>query len=383
MPKRSDPARESAESAGVGNRDGAVTPPSAEDGGTPRAATIRDVAARAGVSVATVSRALSGQYPVANATRARVQRAVRDLDYVVNAHARALTGSKSKTIAVLLSDIASPFYSRIAHGVEQQASAEKRLMMVCATHGDPEREVGLVEMLREQSVDAVVLVGGIVDTPEYRERMARLARLLDTAGSRLVLCGRPSPGEDLPVTVVEYENSGGAFAAASYLMDKGHRDILFLGGVGPDTTTQDRLDGFRRALASRDLSADEPGRILTGGNSRQFGYDTIRARLLREELDFTAILAWDDLVAAGAMTALREAGVDVPGRVSILGYNDEQIAQDLVPPLTSVSIPHTELGRSAVRLALHREDPAVASSQHITLGTHIVVRGSVREAARR
>src|SRR6516164_3155839 len=101
-----------------------------------RAATIRDVATRAGVSVATVSRVLTGNYPVAAPTRAKVLRAVRDLDYVVNAHARALAGNRSKIIAVLLSDITSSFYNRIVFGVEQQATAEDRLCMVCTTQGD-------------------------------------------------------------------------------------------------------------------------------------------------------------------------------------------------------------------------------------------------------
>ena len=344
-----------------------------------RAATIRDVATRAGVSVATVSRVITGNYPVAGPTRAKVLRAVRDLDYVVNAHARALAGNRSKIIAVLLSDITSPFYNRIVFGVEQQATAEDRLCMVCATQGDPEREVQLVEMLREQSVDAVVLVGGVIDSPEYRERMARLARLLDGAGSRLVVCGRPSPGTDLPVTVVEYDNTGGAFAATSHLLSQGHRRILFLGGIEADTTTAPRLAGYRKALAAYGLPTDDARLVLTGGQTGEFAYRTLKARLAETggKPDFTAIVAWDDLVAAKALVALREAGVSVPGEVSVVGYNDEPIAQDVWPALTTVSIPHMELGREAVRLALHRNDPAIGRSQHVTLGTHVIVRDSV------
>ena len=359
------------------------TPGDSADPGANRAATIRDVATRAGVSVATVSRVITGNYPVAAPTRTRVLRAVRELDYVVNAHARALAGNRSKIIAVLLSDITSPFYNRVAYGVEQQATAEGRLCMVCSTQGDPEREVQLVEMLREQNVDAVVLVGGVIDSPEYRERMARLAKLLDGAGSRLVLCGRPSPGPDLPVTVVEYENSDGAFDATSHLVSKGHRRIVFLGGTEANTTTQARLDGYKRALEAHGLPSDDPRLILTGGAVRQYGYEKIKARLAEGEPDFTAILAWDDMVAAGALVALREAGVDVPGRISVVGYNDEQIAQDIVPALTTVAIPHTELGRTAVRLALHRNDISSAPAQHVMLGTHIIVRDSVRPVIHR
>ncbi|MBS2532387.1 LacI family DNA-binding transcriptional regulator [Catenulispora sp. NF23] len=341
-----------------------------------RAATIRDVASRAGVSVATVSRVLTGNYPVAAATRAKVLRAVRDLDYVVNAHARALAGTRSKTIAVLLSNLTSPFYNRVASGVEQQAMAEDRLCMVSTTGGDPEREVKLVETLREQNVDAVVLVGGVVDTPEYREHMARLARLLDSAGSRLVVCGRPSPGENLPVTVVEYDNAGGAFAAAGHLLSQGHRRILFIGGDPANTTTRDRLDGYRRATAAYGIEED-PGLIIVGGQLPPFAYAALKERLAAGPPDFTAVFAWDDHMAARALVALREAKVSVPADVSVIGYNDEREAQDVYPALTTVSIPHTELGREAVRLALHRNEPA-APSQHVMLGTHIVLRDSVR-----
>jgi LacI family transcriptional regulator len=334
------------------------------------------VAARAGVSVATVSRVLTGNYPVAAATRIKVLRAVRELDYVVNAHARALAGSRSKTIAVLLSNLTSPFYNRVASGVEQQAMAEDRLCMVSTTGGDPEREVKLVETLREQNVDAVVLVGGVIDTAEYREHMARLARLLDSAGSRLVVCGRPSPGENLPVTVVEYDNAGGAFAATSHLLSQGHRRILFVGGDPANTTTRDRLDGYRRATKAHGVEED-PGLIILGTQLPQFAYAELKKRLAAGPPDFTAVFAWDDHIAARALVAFRQAGVSVPDDVSVIGYNDEHEAQDVYPALTTVSIPHMELGREAVRLALHR-DAAAAPNQHVMLGTHIVLRDSVR-----
>lgn len=370
-------------SRGEASGDEAAPADGTDEPGPQRAATIRDVAARAGVSVATVSRVITGNYPVASATRTKVTRAVRELDYVVNAHARALAGTRSKIIAVLLSDITSPFHNRIVFGVEQQATAEDRLVMVCSTLGDPDREVALVEMLREQNVDAVVLIGGIEDSPEYRDRMARLARLLDGAGSRLVLCGRPSPGVDLPVTVVEYDNAGGAFAATSHLLSLGHRRVLFLGGVEADTTTQARIEGYRRALTAHGLPADDPDLMLTGGQDQPWAHAVMKARLARGRPDFTAIVAWDDLIAVRAMVALREAGVDVPGEVSVVGYNDEAVGQDVFPALTTVSIPHMELGRAAVRLALHRNEPSTARTQHVMQGTHIVVRDSVRPVIHR
>jgi len=350
--------------------------PATDAGSTPRAATIRDVATRAGVSVATVSRVLTGNYPVAAATRTKVLRAVRDLDYVVNAHARALSGNRSKMIAVLLSNFTSTFFNGVASGVEAQAMAEDRLCMVGTTGADPEREVKLVETLREQNVDAVILVGGVIDTPEYREHMARLARLLDSAGSRLVVCGRPSPGDNLPVTVVEYDNAGGAFAATSHLLSLGHRRILFVGGHPANTTTRARLEGYRRAIAAYGVEED-PRLVVVGSHTSQFAYAELKKRLAEGPPDFTAVFAWDDPVAARALVAIREAGLSVPDDISVIGYNDDRESQDLYPALTTVSIPHMELGREAVRLALHRDESA-AQSQHVMLGTHIVLRDSVR-----
>lgn len=372
---------DSAGSPGSGPRSSPDSGPDEAD--RPRAATIRDVASRAGVSVATVSRVITGNYPVAAATRNKVMRAVGELDYVVNAHARALAGSRSKIIAVLVGDLTSPFHNRIASGVEQQAAAEDRLVTVSSTLGDPEREVRLVEMLREQSVDAVVLIGGTEDSPEYRERMARLARLLDGVGSRLVLCGRPSPGKDLPVSVVEFDDVGGAFAATSHLLSQGHRRVLFLGGVESNTTTRARLEGHHAALAAHGLPTHDPDLLLTGGQDQPWAYAALKARLARGRPDFTAVVAWDDLIAVRAMAVLREAGVGVPDEVSVVGFNDEAVGRDVVPALTTVSIPHLELGREAVRLALRRDDPAGARNQHVVLGTHIVVRDSVRPLVRR
>ncbi|NDZ98297.1 LacI family transcriptional regulator, partial [Streptomyces sp. SID10116] len=158
--------------------------------------TIREVAARAGVSVATVSRVLAGNYPTSTASRAKVLRAVKDLDYVANAHARALAGAGRKTIAVLMFDVVGAFYAQVAQGVEMEAAQRGRLTLVASTGSDPARELALVQMMREQAAEAVMLVGGVVQDDEYRQRMARYAEALAAAGSRLVLCGRPAPTPD-------------------------------------------------------------------------------------------------------------------------------------------------------------------------------------------
>ncbi|MCG5218054.1 LacI family DNA-binding transcriptional regulator [Streptosporangium sp. KLBMP 9127] len=340
--------------------------------------TVRDVAARAGVSATTVSRVIKGDYPVAQATRTRVLRAMRELDYVLNVHARALSGASTKMVAFVLDDVTGPSFAYVAKGVEQQATAEGRLCMVCTTHGDPARELAVVEAMREQRADAVILVGGGSLDDTYRERMTHFAHALDKAGSRLVLCGRPPLGDNVPTTVVEYDNEGGAYAMTSHLLSQGHRRIVLLGADwqgDTSTTKRDRVYGYVRAHESFGITY-APDLIIPAGFGRADGYEQTR-RLIARGAVFTAVFAATDMVAIGVLAALREAGIRVPEDVSLAGYDDIPFAADLEPGLTTVRIPTEELGRTAVRLALNRGEP-----QHVVLGTHIVVRDSVRPPIR-
>ncbi|MYT70743.1 LacI family DNA-binding transcriptional regulator [Streptomyces sp. cg28] len=338
--------------------------------------TIRDVAARAGVSVATVSRVLAGSYPTSAASRAKVLRAAKDLDYVANAHARALAGAGRKTIAVLMLDVVSSFYAAVAQGVEMEAARHDRLTLVASTGADPARELALVQMMREQAAEAVVLVGGVVEDDEYRERMARYAQSLAAAGSRLVLCGRPAPAPDVPALVVEYDNEAGAHAITSHLLGAGHRRIALIGYQPGNTTGEDRVRGYLRALEDHGVPRSEA--LLHGVGFGRFHGDEAIRDLLRKcdgKPDFTAVFAGDDRVAAAAIRALAEYGLRVPEDISVVGYNDDPVAADITPALTTVHIPGEELGRTAVRLAL--DGAGRTSQQRHLLGTHIVVRESV------
>ncbi|MFJ8666397.1 LacI family DNA-binding transcriptional regulator [Streptomyces sp. NPDC093600] len=341
--------------------------------GTPRPATIRDVARHAGVSVATVSRILSGTYPKAPATRSKVMRAVRELDYVANAHARGLAGVRPKSVAIVVNSVISPHYAHVAQGVHEEAARAGRLCIVATTGGDPERELAVIQLMREEHAEAVILVGNIKPDAAYRERMAGYARALALAGSQLVLCGRPPLGRDVPAIVVEYDNTGGAFAATSHLLSAGHKHILFLGRQAGYTTPDSRVAGYRAALAAHGVPHD-PRLEVDGTMERREGYRMMRERLDRGPGDFTAVFASNDQIAAGAREALRERGLRIPEDVSMVGFDDLPPSADI--DLTTVHIPHEELGRTAVRLALKSETPGAA--EHVLLGTHIVVRGSVR-----
>ncbi|MFI6549321.1 LacI family DNA-binding transcriptional regulator [Streptomyces prunicolor] len=345
--------------------------------------TIRDVAAKAGVSVATVSRALAGNYPVSAETRARIMAAVESLHYVVNVHAKALSGRVPGPVALVIKDITGPSLAQVAAGVEQEASGRDRLSLVCSTHGDQDREDALVQLMREQHAAAVVLVGGVVPDDAYHRRMSEYAKALDAAGSRLVLVGRPPLPSGIPATVVEYDNRGGAYQAVTHLLTAGHRRVLFLSGEAGLSSAEQRRHGCRDALRAHavpyDAHLDVPGPY-----TRTSGYRRTQ-EALRVGLDFTAVFAGTDAVAVGALAALREAGLRVPRDVSLVGFDDIPFAADLAPSLTTVRVPYEELGRTAARLALDREED-LAEDSHVILSTQLVIRDSVgpvkRTAAR-
>ncbi|MDT0266045.1 LacI family DNA-binding transcriptional regulator [Streptomyces sp. DSM 44915] len=343
--------------------------------------TLRQVARAAEVSMATVSRVLAGNYPVAPPTRQRVLRAVRELDYVANAHARALRGHATPTVALVLADLRDEATARIAQGVEEEAAEHGRGCLIGTTGGDPRRERAVLRSMRQQGAGAVVLIGDGDQGPAHQAELAGIAGSLAAAGSRLVLCGRPAPTGATSATVVDYDNEGGAYALVSDLLARGHRQVLFLGPTTGGGTAAGRLAGYRRALTDHGLPV-RPALLAGGGLGRAEAHDRLARLLATRRADradpagtgFSAVFAVTDQAAAGALTALRAAGLSVPDDISLVGYGDSDRATDLLPQLSTVHVPYTELGRAAVRLALARE-PA-ATGRHAVLPTHLVPRHS-------
>ncbi len=322
--------------------------------------------------MATVSRILNGTYTAPAATESRVMAAVRDLDYVVNANARALTSTTSNTIGLVTGLLDSPFFMAVASGIEEQVSAAGGVLVVVATKGSADREWSALAMLRERAPQAVIMVGGNTHPPEHQARLESAARAMAATGSRLVSCVRPPADPSGDILEVTYDNEGGSYAATQHLISQGHKRILLLGGPDRYTFTEGRVVGLNRALADHGIDPD-PALVNLGPMERR---DVIRrvTDLVRDGLDFTAVLAGNDHMAAAAMRALKDLGLRVPEDVSVVGYNDSGLAIDLTPTLTTVHVPQVELGRVAARIGL---DQAGAYDGPTVLGTHIVVRDSV------
>ncbi|MGW2325222.1 LacI family DNA-binding transcriptional regulator [Streptomyces sp. NPDC001700] len=334
------------------------------------AVTLADVAARARVSAATVSRVLSGNYPVAESTRARVLRAVEDLEYVVNGPASALAAATSDLVGVLVNDIADPFFGIIAGAVQsemgapgaagangsigsggEQVRGAEKLAVICNTGGSPERELNYLTLLQRQRAAAVVLTGGAVERPGHAEAVAVKASRLAASGTRVVLCGRP-PIED--AITLTFDNRGGARRLTEHLLTLGHRRIGYVAGPAERTTTRHRLEGHRQALVAADLAGDAEQLTVHGLYDRASGYDAT-LELLRRDAGLTAIVAANDTIALGVCAALRDQGLRIPEDVSVAGFDDLPFSADAVPALTTVRLPLHDAGVRAGRLALGRE----------------------------
>ncbi len=309
--------------------------------------TISDVAGHAGVSPATVSRVLNGGYPVAEVTRLQVQKVVNDLGYIRNADAQALRGTSTGVVGVILHDVADPYFSEIVAGIQEVATAHRRLVVLCNSLRDPENELQYVQMLRGQRVDALILAGGAIEDATYLRQLRRQALGLKQQGARMVMCGRYS---SVSTNAVVPDNRGGAAVITRHLLQHRHRRIAEIMGPPHFSTTEERSAGHREALAEARI-ARAPALAVSGAFTRDGGYEATRS-ILRSGAGFTAIFAANDLMAVGALAALREAGLRVPADVSLVGFDDIPTVRDVVPALTTVRVPMREMGRRSMQVAL-------------------------------
>lgn len=341
------------------------------------AVTLKDVAQRAGVSVPTASRVLSGsKYPVVDELRERVKDAAQELDYVPNAQAQGLLSGNTGAIGVLVGDVGDPYFSEIVNGIHDRATAENLLVTICHTERDPDRELGYFRMLQSHRAHTVILAGSGLDDEAYRSGIQARVRSFLNAGGRVVAIGTPA----VDVDHVLVDNREGGLRLGRYLTDLGHRDVALISGPAALLSSSERLSGIRSAV-------DAVGGRLTvhhGPPTRDEGYRAV-GELLRESPHLTSILGTADQMAIGAMAALRDAGRSVPDDISVAGFNDIAVSKDLSPSLTTVRLPLREMGRLALEIALSgdaQERDARGYLEH-RLGVELMVRQSTGPARTR
>lgn len=322
---------------------------------------IADVAQLAGVSVGTVSNVLNRPDRVAERTRSRVQGAIDELGFVRNGSARQLREGVTHTVGAVVLDITNPFFTAVARGIEDRLAEDAHALMLASSDEDPERERRLLLQFEEHGVR------GLLITPAHGD-LESVERLRDR-GVPVVLLDHTSPRTD--ISSVSVDDVRGAAMAMSHLLSLGHERIAFLNGSLAIRQCADRRDGVLQALEDAGLDPEE---TLVEAELSSLDADSGAAAvgtLLEDHPEVTALFCVNDVTALGALQALRSQGVEVPGAMALVGYDDVPFAAQLAPSLTSVRQPAREIGRRAADLLLGQGPP-----QQIVFRPELVVRAS-------
>jgi LacI family transcriptional regulator len=290
----------------------------------------------------TVSRVINNSRHTSPETRERVDRAIAELGYMPNVLARQLRSKRTKTIALVVTDIANPFFTTIARGVEDAARAHGYAVMFCNTDESEAEELDYVRVLIQRQVDGVLLVPA-------SDSSGSLELLAEHGLPAVVLDRRVRSAQ---VDEVRTDSEFGALLAVRHLIGLGHRRIVVLAGPETVSTSVDRVAGYRRALAEAGIGAASE-QVLFGEYNEASGYEMTRQALAARPRP-TAIFAGNNFIAFGAIRAMREAGVSVPGDMSIAVFDDLPQGWVLDPFMTVVSQPAYEIGRQAAELMLER-----------------------------
>lgn len=327
--------------------------------------TISDVAKLAGVSAMTVSRVINNSGYISQETRERVEKAIVELGYVPNALARYLRFKRTKTIALILTDITNPFFTTIARGVEDVANEQGFSVIFCNTDESETEEIEYLSVLLQKQVDGVLLVPASASTDALA--------LIAARGVPVVVIDRRVKSE--LVDVVRCDSEAGAYLLVRHLLELGHRRIAVLSGSPSVSTAVDRVAGYTRAMAEAGI-ADAEQSVFFDRFTQANGY-LMAAQALAVTPRPTAIFACNNFIAFGAIRAIREAGLRVPEDVSVVSFDDLPQSLMIDPFLTVVAQPAYEIGRRAAELLLLRlSGDGPSEAQSVVLPATLIVRAS-------
>ncbi|MBS7706565.1 LacI family DNA-binding transcriptional regulator [Chelatococcus asaccharovorans] len=326
--------------------------------------TLATVAKLAGVSTATVSRALQRPDKVQPETRRRIMEAVAATGFVPNSQARNLRSRASRTVILLVRDISNPFYLEIYKGVEEAAVEAGYSVLMGDARDDDQRIQHYVDTVRARHADGLILMIGRF--PEALK--AEIPRL-----PPIVIALETFP--DIALPTVRIDNIAASREAVNHLIGLGHRRIAHITGPMPERLALDRLAGYRAALAEHGIGEDE-ALVLNGDFSLAAGRRAVR-RLFETDTAFTAIFAASDQMAVGAISELRARGHHVPADISVVGFDDIVLADAFEPPLTTVHQPRFAIGRQAMaQMIAMLSNKAPATTPDILMETRLIIRGS-------
>jgi LacI family transcriptional regulator len=328
-------------------------------------ATLHDVAREAGVSLATASRVLNGSSrKVAESYRERVEAAAEKLGYTANLSAQATARGSAAIVALLVADIADPFFGQIASGVARGADEVGLVVTIAITERDPQREVKLVRALRGQRPRGLILAASRTDESDGAGLRSEIEAFTGNGG-KVVALGRATDD----IRSVPVDNAAGAAALGTALAARGYRNAVLVGAAEGIRTSDDRLAGFTEGFTAGGGTIDE---IVRGGFTRDAGYDLGSALLARDIAPGTLIFGVSDVVAIGIMSAIRDAGRSVGSDIAVAGFDDIATGRDIRPGLTTVRVPLEELGYRLLHAVVDEEWDASAPP----LPLEVIVRGS-------
>lgn len=327
-------------------------------------ANIKDVALRAGVSVSTVSHVVNGTRFVSKEARESVEDAVRVLGYVPSAVARSLKSNNTRTFGMVIPNNSNPYFAEIIQGVEERCYAAGYNVIICNSNDDPERQASYIRVLAEKRVDGLILVAAGSDEI-VRATIGELK-------IPLVLLDREVA--ELDYDLVEVDHVAGGLIATRHLLELGHPRVACISGPSGLSPSSQRNAGWKQALA--DAGVERFDSDLVRGDFTPLGGYLAMQELLKCTPAPSAVFVCNDLMAIGALAAAREAGVCVPGQLSIVGFDDIDLAAYSAPPLSTVVQPKLTIGTLAAELLLERVEEHRDSQRHIVLAPELKIRAS-------
>ena len=328
--------------------------------------TIREIAEKTGYSINTVSRALQDKPDVRASTKGLIRAAARELGYIPNTLAGSLRSRKTNTIGVVSADSSNPYFAEVILGIEDGARRHGYHILLINTEEQAKQQREALEVLLSRQVDGLLLM------PAPETDAGELARL----SKPFILVGRWLPG--LKDHSVMTDDRAASRRVVEYLLQKQHRDILFLSGPPSISSSIERIEGSRQAMEASGLDIERQLLVETDGHL--YGGYLAVSKVLQKSTRFTAIVAFNDLVAIGAMRALKEHGVKIPSEVEIIGFDNLNVSQFTFFSLSTVDIPKHKLGAVSVEeLLKHIRDPEAAYGQ-VLLESRLVLRETTNEA---
>ena len=328
---------------------------------------MKEIARIAGVSLGTVSHVLNGSAGVREPLRKRVMEAVARLDYQPSQLARGLRRDKTNMIGMIIPDVTNPFFPAVVRGAEDVAFENGYRLVLCNTDNDHSKEIAHLNELR------TYLPSGLIVIPSNFSDLTAQVESYRKAGTAVVCVDRlPRNWSGDSVTA---DNELGSYEATNYVLRQGHKRLAIITGPRHLTNAQQRLRGFKRALLERKLHLD-PEYIQETTFDQHGGYAKTML-LLRMIPRPTVIFAGNDMIAFGALLAFRDAGLRCPDDISLIGFDNLDMAEMTCPPLSSVSQPGYQMGSTAARLLVDRVRGDHGPPKHVVIETALKIRGSV------